>query len=113
MPSCDPTVIRGAAAAWWCVKLFRDPLTCVSKAYHRHGPLTVLRPVQRRKYLLAIGPKLNREILSEGKTLRPVSHTWRGPVDSAQRRLHYGMTRMTGEKHRQQRRLMQPLLRQR
>jgi hypothetical protein len=51
-------------------------------------------------HLLAIGPELNRQVLGNPAVFRTTGQFIRGPENSAQRRIRYGLTRMTGDEHK-------------
>jgi cytochrome P450 len=96
------------------VRFFRDPLGYLREGYGRHGPIHLvgapLPPLPpRRRYVFALGPRFNREVLSDPVTFRTTGQTLPGPKGSAQRRLRYGLTRSQGEAHERQRELVLPL----
>jgi len=106
--------IRGLPACRWSLKLLHDPIACMRDAFQREGPLAAVGlPFKRpqRLYVLAIGPEFNRPILGDPTLFRPSGPPlrWR-PIreDSALHRLSFGLTRMHGPKHQQQRRLAMP-----
>src|SRR5262245_9546811 len=83
---------------------YRDPI-----AYHRHvyttyGTLAAF--VQGGAKLLAYGPEYNRQVLTQTDVFHADRSAAPGPADSALQRLGYGLDGMSGEVHRQQRRLM-------
>ena len=109
------TVLRGLDGASWYVKFFRDPVACIVEAHRRFGPIVGLGDVvpwrrRERLNLLALGSDLNRRVLGDPVTFRTTGQTWPGASGSSLRRIRYGLTRMNGPKHRQQRRLIMPLL---
>ena len=57
---------------------------------------------------LAVGPDFNRQVLGNSALLRTTGQTLCGPADSSQRRLRFGLTRMQGTQHKQQRQLVMP-----
>jgi len=96
-------------------------LVAARDAFDAFGPFLVLaaavpltRP--RRTVLLDVplvltaGPAFNRELLSDPATWRGVSLLPGGPRNSAARRISQGLTRVTGERHVQYRRLLAPPL---
>jgi cytochrome P450 len=108
-----PRLLRGAAAVPYYVAFFRDPIACMCDAYHKNGDITILGPVLpheqiRRLNILSVGPEYNRQVLGDPELFRTTGQTLRGPDDSAQRRLRFGLTRMQGAKHKQQRKLVMP-----
>src|ERR1700731_5230404 len=104
--------ITGLAAAREYINLLRNPVTTIRRLYERHGPLVVLGPVAFGEpvnlHVLAVGPEFNRQILGDPARFRPTGLFLRGPKNSAQRRVRFGLTRMTGAQHRQQRQLVMP-----
>jgi cytochrome P450 len=84
----------------------------ICRLYQRYGPLTALGKVgfkQPRDILLfAIGPEFNRLLFSNPNLFRPTGLILPGPRNSAQRRVRFGLTRMIGDQHRQQRQLVAP-----
>ena len=106
------TVITGLAAAREYLSLLRDPVASMQSLYDRGGPLVVLGPVAFGEpvnlHILAVGPEFNRQVLGDPVKFRPTGLFLRGPKNSAQRRVRFGLTRMTGTQHRQQRQLVMP-----
>jgi cytochrome P450 len=104
--------ITGLTAASEYLKLLRDPVASMRSLYQRGGPLVVLGPVALGEpvnmHVLAVGPEFNRQVLGDPVRFRPTGLFLRGPKDSAQRRVRFGLTRMTGSQHRQQRALVMP-----
>ena len=110
--------MRGAAAVWWYVHFFRDPVGCLRRAHREHGPLFALGRAAswvrgERLHLLAIGPEFNRLVIGDPALFRSTGQGIRGPADSAQRRLRNGLTRMQHDQHLQQRQLVLPALQRR
>lgn len=110
------TPIRGLNACRWYAKFFYDPIACIRDSYRTHGLLAAVGNIvpfskSERLYALAIGPEFNRQILGNPALFCPSGPPRRwgsGRDDSALHRLSYGLTRMTGPKHQQQRRLVMP-----
>ena len=104
--------ITGLAAAREYINLLRNPVTTIRRLYERHGPLVVLGPVALGEpanlHVLAVGPEFNRQIFSDPARFRPTGLFLHGPKNSAQQRVRFGLTRMTGVQHRQQRQLVMP-----
>lgn len=104
--------ITGLAAAREYLNLLRDPVASMRSLYQRRGPLVVLGPVAWGEpvnlHVLGVGPEFNRQILGDPDRFRPTGLFLRGPKNSAQRRVRFGLTRMTGSQHRQQRQLVMP-----
>lgn len=104
--------ITGLAAAREYLNLLHDPVAAMRSLYHRHGPLVALGSVAmgepKKLNVLAVGPELNRQVLGDPAQFRPTGLFLRGPENSAQRRVRFGLTRMVGEQHRQQRQLVIP-----
>ncbi len=105
---------RGLAAARIYGRFFRDPVGCIMDAHRRFGPLTVVGGVlpgrkRRRLHVLALGPQYNQQVFSQVAAYRATGQLMAGPQGSAQRRIRYGLIRMNGEVHQQQRALVMPL----
>lgn len=104
--------ITGLTAAREYLNLLRDPVASMRSLYDRNGPLVVLGPVAFgepvKLHVLAVGPEFNRQVLGDPARFRPTGLFLRGPKNSAQRRVRFGLTRMTGAQHRQQRQLVMP-----
>ena len=106
--------LRGAQAAVWFARFFRDPVACLSLAYRRHGPITALGNVVRwqgieRQHVFALGPDCNRLVLGNPTAFHNTGQVWRGPEGSVFRRIRNGLTRMNGDRYTQQRQLMLPI----
>jgi cytochrome P450 len=80
--------------------------------YRRCGSLIVLMPLPFGKRptmnVLGVGPDFNRQILGDPGSFRATGQFMWGPKNSAQQRIRYGLTRMNGPQHRQQRSLVMP-----
>jgi cytochrome P450 len=108
-----PRLMRGLEAVPYYIRFFRDPIGCMRDAYRKNGELTILGPVlpheeNRRLNVLSVGPEYNRQVLGDPELFRTTGQTLRGPENSAQRRVRFGLTRMQGAKHKQQRKLVMP-----
>ena len=106
------TQITGLAAGREYLRFFFNPVGCICRLYRRHGPITALGRVALRQprdsLIFAIGPEFNRLLFSDPDLFRPTGLILPGPRDSAQRRVRFGLTRMIGPQHRQQRQLVAP-----
>lgn len=104
--------LSGLAAAREYLALLWDPVGRMAQLYRRHGKIFALGPVAlgepKKLHVLAIGPEYNRACLADPSLFRPTGLLLRGPKNSAQRRVRYGLTRMTGAEHKQQRALVSP-----
>ncbi len=105
--------LRGAEAAHHYMHFFRDPISCMRQLHQKHGDITVLEPILAhrtppRLHVLTVGPYFNQQVLGDPALFRTTGQTLRGPADSSQRRLRYGLTRMQGTQHKQQRQLVMP-----
>lgn len=72
--------------------------------------LTLRRRQRGRWFMFALGPEANRQVLGHPEIYRPMGQVLRGPAESSQRRLRFGLTRMYGAKHRAHRKLLMPPL---
>jgi cytochrome P450 len=106
------TQVTGLAAGQEYLRFFFNPVGTICRLYKQHGPVTALGRVgfkQPRDILLfAIGPEFNRLLFSDPSLFRPTGLILPGPRNSAQRRIRFGLTRMIGDQHRQQRQLVAP-----
>jgi cytochrome P450 len=104
--------VTGLAAGREYLRFFFNPVGTICRIYKRYGPVTALGRVgfkQPRDVLLfAIGPEFNRLLFSDPNLFRPTGLLLTGPRNSAQRRVRFGLTRMIGDQHRQQRQLVAP-----
>ena len=104
--------LTGFASAREYYAFFRDPIACMRRIYERHGAVAMLGPIAfrepRKPEVLAVGPDYNRQVLGDPLTFRTTGQFLRGPENSAQRRLRYGLTRMTGSEHKRHRQLVMP-----
>jgi cytochrome P450 len=102
----------GLPAAREYVRFFFDPVGAIRHVYAGYGPLTALGEVAfgepRKRLVYALGPEFNRQLFSDTVAFRPTGMLRPGPKNSAQRRVRFGLTRMTGPQHRQQRQLVLP-----
>lgn len=104
--------IRGLPAAREYARFFFDPVGTICRLYSSYGSLMALGAVAfgepRKGLVFALGPDFNRQLLSDTVAFRPTGILRPGPKNSAQRRVRFGLTRMTGPQHRQQRQLVMP-----
>ncbi len=105
-------VLTGAHAAREYVHFFRDPIGCMRKLQQKYGSLVALGPIAfgepTKLHVLAIGPEFNRQVLGDPAKFRTTGQFIHGPTGSAQRRIRFGLTRMNGPQHKQQRQLILP-----
>lgn len=106
------TEVIGLAAGRHYLGFFFDPVGTICRLYQQYGPVTALGKVKfkqpRDLLLFAIGPEFNRLLFSDPSLFRPTGLILPGPKNSAQRRVRFGLTRMVGDQHRQQRQLVAP-----
>jgi cytochrome P450 len=105
-------VLTGAHAAREYVHFFRDPIGCMRTLQQKYGSLVALGPIAfgepTKLHVLAIGPEFNRQVLGDPAKFRTTGQFIHGPDGSAQRRIRFGLTRMNGPQHKQQRQLILP-----
>ena len=105
-------VLIGAHAAREYVHFFRDPIGCMRTLQQKYGSLVALGPIAfgepTKLHVLAIGPEFNRQVLGDPAKFRTTGQFIHGPNNSAQRRIRFGLTRMNGPQHKQQRQLILP-----
>jgi len=77
------TQITGPAAGQEYLRFFFNPVGCICRPYHRHGPVTALGRVAlkqpRDSLVFAIGPELNRLVFSDPDLFRPIGFNLAGP----------------------------------
>lgn len=105
-------ILTGARAAREYVHFFRDPVACMRRLQQEHGSLIALGSIAfgepTKLHVLAIGPEFNRQVLGDPAKFRTTGQFIHGPTGSAQRRIRFGLTRMNGPQHKQQRQLILP-----
>jgi cytochrome P450 len=105
-------VLTGALAAREYLHFFRDPIGCMRRLYRQRVKLVALGPIAfgepTKLHVLAVGPEFNRQVLGDPAKFRTTGQFIHGPKDSAQRRIRFGLTRMNGPQHKQQRQLILP-----
>jgi len=107
-------ILGPLASAPWYVRFLRDPIRCLMDLRARHGELCALDhgvPLgsRGRRFVFALGPEYNRRVLSDIQHFHATGQSLPGPAGSAQRRVRFGLTRMRGERHAEQRALLLPL----
>lgn len=106
------TEVTGVAAGREYLRFFFDPVGTICRLNQQYGPVTALGRVgfrqPRNPLLFAVGPEFNRLLFSDPSLFRPTGLILPGPRNSAQRRVRFGLTRMIGDQHRQQRQLVAP-----
>jgi len=104
--------LSGLAIGREYLNLARDPVAAMRSLYQRHGPIVALGSIALgkpgRPHIVGAGPEFNRQVFGDTATFRSTGLILRGPPDSAQRRVRSGLTRMTGQEHREMRKLVMP-----
>jgi len=105
-------VLTGVRAALEYIHFFRDPIGCMRELQQKYGSLVAVGPIAfgepKKLHVLAIGPEFNRRVLGDPAKFRTTGQFIHGPNNSAQRRIRFGLTRMNGPQHKQQRQLILP-----
>src|SRR5437764_10031100 len=105
-------LLTGAGAAREYVHFFRDPIGCMRELQQKYGSLVALGSIAfgepTKLHLIAMRPEFNRQVLANHAKFRTTGQFIHGPNDSAQRRIRFGLTRMNGPQHKQQRQLILP-----
>ena len=112
-PRAGAEPLRGAQAARWYARFFRDPIRALLDARARFGPISafgnvVPLPQREKLHLIALGPEFNHQVLGDPDAFRTTGQGVGGPRGSAQRRLRYGLTRSQRGRHERQRQFMLP-----
>jgi cytochrome P450 len=111
-PAMKNNILTGVRAAREYVHFFRDPIGCMRQMQQEYGRLVALGPIvfgePTKLHVLAIGPEFNRQVLGDPMNFRTTGQFIHGPNGSAQRRIRFGLTRMNGPQHKQQRQLILP-----
>jgi cytochrome P450 len=110
-PGAEP--MRGAEAARWYLRFFRDPIRTLNRARAELGPVcaagnVVPLPQREKLHVIALGPEYNHQVLGDPDRFRTTGQGVGGPRGSAQRRLRYGLTRSQRGRHERQRQFMLP-----
>lgn len=110
-PGAEP--MRGAQAARWYLRFFRDPIRALRDARAQLGPVcaagnVVPLPQREKLHVIALGPEYNHQVLGDPDRFRTTGQGIGGPRGSAQRRLRYGLTRSQRGRHERQRQFMLP-----
>jgi cytochrome P450 len=105
--------MRGAQAARWMLRFFRDPIRTLGRAYAQLGPVSAVGhvvplPQRERLHVIALGPEYNHLVLGDPDRFRTTGQGIGGPRGSAQRRLRYGLTRSQRGRHQRQREFLMP-----
>jgi cytochrome P450 len=105
-------ILTGVRAAREYIHFFRDPVACMCELQQKYGRLVALGPIAfgepTKLHVLAVGPEFNRQVLGDPLKFRTTGQFIHGPDGSAQRRIRFGLTRMNGPQHKQQRQLILP-----
>jgi len=105
-------VLTGARGALEYIHFFRDPIGCMRELQQKYGSLVAVGPIAfgepKKLHVLAIGPEFNRQVLGDPAKFRTTGQFIHGPNNSAQRRIRFGLTRMNGPQHKEQRQLILP-----
>ncbi|MGG4439972.1 cytochrome P450 [Brevibacillus fortis] len=91
------------------LRFFRNPFTYSRWLYETYGKTVAMGHGDNPSYVFAFGPDLNEQILTNPDLFKISSSLVKVPKDSLMGRMFYNnLLMMTGEKHKQYRRLMQP-----
>lgn len=114
-----PVVLTGMNALRAFAHALRDPIAAMRSTYATYGnfvivdsPLRIFFGRRHRLFAFAADPRLNREVLSDPETWRPVHVMFVSRKDVASRRVGLGIFSMGGARHAHYRNLLsQPLRR--
>jgi cytochrome P450 len=112
-----PVVLTGVDGLRVFARFLRDPMLAMRSTYDIHGPFVIVDSPLRiffgarhRLFAFTAAPRLNREVLSDPETWRPVHIMFVSRKDSASRRVGLGIFSMGGARHSHYRDLLsQPL----
>ncbi len=86
-----------------------DPIKFLAETYENHGPLSGMT-VDDKRIAFAIGPDLNRQILSNPDLFYSFGLTVPGPAASSQWRMGYGLFRQDSHTGSLRRKMLSPML---
>jgi len=112
-----PVVLTGMDGLGVFARFLRDPMVAARFTHDTYGPFVIVdSPLRvffgkRHRWLAFMAaPQLNREVLSDPETWRPIHILFVSRKDSAQRRVGLGIVSMGGARHAHYRNLLsQPL----
>ena len=114
----SPVVLTGMNALRVFAHALRDPIAAMRYTYATYGafvivdsPLRIFFGARHRLFAFAADPRLNREVLSDPETWRPVHVMFVSRKDSASRRVGLGIFSMGGARHAHYRNLLSQTLR--
>lgn len=91
------------------IHFYRSPFAFQQNLFERYGKLSALGSSRKPSAVFAFGPELNRQILSNPNCFEISSALVKIPKDTVLGDLFYhNLLLMSGEKHKQHRRLIQP-----
>ncbi|PTM57768.1 cytochrome P450 [Desmospora activa] len=91
------------------VRFYRNPLVYSRWLYQTYGNVVALGSSKKPSHVFAFGPELNKQILTDPDRFGASDSLVKIPRDTVLGRMYFNnLLLMTGEKHRQHRRLMQP-----
>ncbi|EJQ92398.1 cytochrome P450 [Bacillus cereus] len=91
------------------IRFYRSPFMYSRWLHDTYGKVVTLGQGKKPSYVFAFGPELNEQILTNPDLFKVSSSLVKIPKDSLLGRMFFNnLIMMTGEKHKQHRRLMQP-----
>ncbi|KMP32365.1 cytochrome P450 [Bacillus cereus] len=91
------------------IRFYRNPFIYSRCLYNTYGKVVALGQGEKPSYVFAFGPELNERILTNPDLFKVSSSLVKIPKDSLLGRMFFNnLIMMSGEKHKQHRRLMQP-----
>ncbi|PFH71640.1 cytochrome P450 [Bacillus cereus] len=91
------------------IRFYRNPFIYSRWLHNTYGKVVSLGQGEKPSYIFAFGPELNEQILTNPDLFKVSSSLVKIPKDSLLGRMFFNnLIMMTGEKHKQHRRLMQP-----
>lgn len=100
--------MTGANAILSVLRFGLDPIAEMRDVHRAKGPLVEFsfNGLNKRRYVLAVGAKYNKRVLSDPTTFRSIGVMLPGPKNSAQRRISSGLLGPSGDNHTHYRRLL-------
>lgn len=105
-----PKFVRGMSVAPWAVRFLSDiPGTLTNMAQEKGFDSVIGFAPGRRKFIVALGPENNKNVLGDKERFRTTGYMFRGPRGSAMSRIRDGLLHSRGKRHTKVRGLLRPV----